>query len=110
MPHSVSGKAWKLARPFCGPYRVLSLTPTNAEDKLVDKPDSDPIFVALNRVRLCYPELPSKSWSGQKPKRSHTKKSKLKQATAVSPVPEHTTGPVTRSMSKCVAQMKVQNT
>ena len=67
MPHSVSGKAWKLVRPFYGPYRVLSLTTTNAE---VAKLDSESIFVALNRVRLCYPELPSKSWSGQKSKRS----------------------------------------
>ena len=69
MPQSVSGKDWKLASPFYGPYHVLSLTPTNAEVKLIDKPDSDSIFVALNRVRLCYPELPSKSWSGQKAKR-----------------------------------------
>ena len=110
MPHSVSGKAWKLARPFYGPYRVLSLTPTNAEVKLIDKPDSDPIFVALNRVRLCYPELPSKSWSGQKSKRSHTKKSKSKQATAATPIPERTTGPVTRSMSKRAAQMQAVST
>ena len=60
MPQSVSGKAWKLARPFYGPYHVLSLTLTNAEVKLIDKPDSESIFVALNRVRFCYPELPSK--------------------------------------------------
>ena len=36
-----------------------SLTPTNAEVKLIDKPDSNSIFAALNRVRFCYPELPS---------------------------------------------------
>lgn len=107
MPHSVSGKAWKLARPFYGPYRVLSLTPTNAEVKLVDKPDSGSIFVALNRVRLCYPELPSKSWSGQKSKRSYTRKSK--EVTAAKPAPERITGPVTRSMSKRAAQMQPQN-
>ena len=100
MPHSVSGKAWKLARPFYGPYRVISLTPTNAEVKLIDKPNSDSIFVALNRVRFCYPELPSKSWSGQKSKRST---SKSKQTPAM-PAPERTTGPVTRSMTKRAAQ------
>ena len=103
MPHSVSGKAWKLARPFYGPYRVISLTPTNAEVKLIDKPNSDSIFVALNRVRFCYPELPSKSWSGQKSKRSTHKKSKSKRTTAM-PAPERTTGPVTRSMTKRAAQ------
>ena len=56
MPQSVSGIVWKLARPFYGPYRVLSLTSTNAEVKLIDKLDSE-CNVALNRVRLCYPEL-----------------------------------------------------
>ena len=109
MPQSVSGKAWKLARPFYGPYRVLSLTPTNAEVKLIDKPDSESIFVALNRVRLCYPELPSKSWSGQKPKRTPVKKSKQTTVTTT-PVPERTTGPVTRSMSKHAAQIQTQTT
>ena len=31
MPHEVRGNAWKFARPFHGPYRVISVTPTNAE-------------------------------------------------------------------------------
>ena len=44
MPGSVKGKAWKLVRPFHGPYRVLSVTPSNAEVRLVDQPDSDPII------------------------------------------------------------------
>ena len=30
MPREVSGKDWKLARPYHGPYRVISVTPTNA--------------------------------------------------------------------------------
>ena len=30
MPGKVQGKAWKLARPFHGPYRVIELTPNNA--------------------------------------------------------------------------------
>ena len=29
MPAAVTGKAWKLARPYHGLYRVLSVTPTN---------------------------------------------------------------------------------
>ena len=28
MPHEATGKAWKLARAFHGPFRVLSVTPT----------------------------------------------------------------------------------
>ena len=30
----VKGKAWKFARPFHGPYRVIGVTPTNVEVKL----------------------------------------------------------------------------
>ena len=97
-----------MARPFYGPYRVLPLTPTNAEVKLIDKLDSNSIFMALNRVRLCYPELPNKSWSGQKAKRSQ-KKSRSEQPNTIS-VPERTTGPVTRSLTKRAAQIQVQNT
>lgn len=51
MPGSVKGKVWKLARPFHGPYRVISVTPTNAEVWLVDQPGADAIFVSLSKVR-----------------------------------------------------------
>ena len=101
MPHAVSGKAWKLARPFYGPYPIVSLTPTNAEVKLIDKPDADTIFVAQNRVRLCYPELPSKSWSGKMLGRQRKSK---KQPLLITALPKCITGPVTRSMTKHVAQ------
>ena len=39
VPHEATGKAAKLARLFFGQYRVLSLTPTNAEVRLFDRPD-----------------------------------------------------------------------
>ena len=48
MPSAVKGKAWKLTRPFHGPYRVLATTPTNLEVKPVDKPDAESIFVSLD--------------------------------------------------------------
>ena len=35
MPGEVKGKAWKFARPYHGPYRLLSITPTNAEVRLI---------------------------------------------------------------------------
>ena len=57
MPGEVKGKSWK-SRPFHGPYHVLLLTPTNAEVRLVDCPTSESIFVALNRVCVCYDEMP----------------------------------------------------
>ena len=52
MPSAVTGKAWKLAITFHGPYRVLDVTPTNIEAKLVDDSDSDSIFVAVDLVTL----------------------------------------------------------
>ena len=57
MPSTVTGNAWKLARLFHFPYRVLNVTPTNVEAWLVDQPDADSIFVAVSRMRPCYPEL-----------------------------------------------------
>ena len=57
MPAEAQGKTRKLARPFHGPYRILSLTSNNAEVVLVEKPNESSIFVALDRIRLCYPEL-----------------------------------------------------
>ena len=57
MPTEIQGKTWKFARPFHGPFRIISLTPTNAEVRLVDEPQSKSLFVSLNRVRL-----PDVSW------------------------------------------------
>lgn len=65
MPSAVIGKAQKLARPYHGPYRVTSATLTNVEARLVDDPDAETFFVAINRVKPCYPEQTSTSWKGQ---------------------------------------------
>ena len=105
MPNAVKGKAWKLARPFYGPYRVLSTTPTNVEVKPVDKPDADSIFVSLDRVRPCYPELPDVSWCGtakQRQKRKTATRKRQVPATEETELPApitRTSGPVTRSMT-----------
>ena len=68
MPSEVQGKAWKLARPFHGPYRVIDLTPNNAEVSLIDQPKDQSIFVSLNRIRLCY----DATWTGPKKKRKQS--------------------------------------
>lgn len=69
MPSELQGKTWKFARPFHGPFRVLTVTPTNAEVRLVDEPKSDSMFVSLTRVRPCSEELPDLSWRGSSPKK-----------------------------------------
>ena len=63
MPAAVSGKSWKLARPYHGPYRVIGTTSTNIEARLVDNVDADSIFVAVNRVRPCCPSQPDTRWT-----------------------------------------------
>ena len=99
MPNAVTGKAWKLARPFYGPYRVITTTPTNVEVKPVDNPDTDSIFVSLDRVRPCYPELPDISWCGNKrAKRKTTTDNQA--AKKEQSKPTRTCGRITRSMSR----------
>ena len=106
MPSAVQGKNWKLARPFYGPYRILSLTPTNAEIRLVDKLNDPPIFVSLSRLRPCYSELSDVSWSGtvkrrkkkaSKSAKSRTNSEKSRIDSEIVPNPNRR---ITRSMTR----------
>ena len=94
MPHEATGKAAKLAWPYFGPYRILSVTPTNAEVRLIDKPDESSIFISLSRIRPCYAELSDTSWSGHTRKRKRNKPTKT---APKAPSSESYTGPITRS-------------
>ena len=91
MPNVVKVKVWKLARPFYGQYRVLATTPTKLEVKPVDKPDAEAIYDSLDRIRLCYPELPDVSWctcGNTRRKRNSRKQPKAKELDNHTPV-EH---------------------
>ena len=101
MPGELQGKDHKLARPFHGPFRVLKMTPSNAEVVLVDKPRDPSIFVALNRVRLCYPEQSDETWTGPRKRRKRRGKKKVTFAPDVQPACPRT-GPVTRSQTRNV--------
>ena len=97
-PNVVHGQAWKFARPYYGPYVIESLTSTNAEVRLVDRPADDTIFVALDRVRPCYAEMTNDVWMGHGTRKPA--KRTRKQSTQVVPSAESTyTGPMTRSRS-----------
>ena len=72
MPTEAKGEKRKLAWPFHGPFRVLTVTSTNAEVRLVDDPKAASIFVALDRVRLCYPEQADVTWTGRSKKRARS--------------------------------------
>ena len=99
MPGNVSGKEWKLARPYHGPYRIIGLTPTNAEVQLVEKPSDPTLFVALGCVRRCYPEIPPDvSWTGRNQKSKRKRRSGQVQEQSKPQAPRRE-GPVTRSMT-----------
>ena len=105
MPAAVQGKDHKLARPYHGPYRVLTVTPTNAEVRLISDPTASSIFVALSRVRQCYPEQGDATWIGGHGKKRKARKSKVKQTdTTDTPADDASTsprtGPVTRAMAR----------
>ena len=98
MPAERQGKTWKLARPFHGPYRVVHVTDTNVQARLVNCPQDQSIFVHLDRVRQCKPQQGDQVWTGPRVKRHRRKK--VKDLTPEeNPVPTYS-GPTTRSRSQ----------
>ena len=62
MPAAKACKAYKFARPFYGPYRILEQNELGVVVRPVDKPQSEPIRVAYDRIRKCPNEIPNKFW------------------------------------------------
>ena len=60
-PSRKQGKAYKLARPFMGPYRILKLYTNGADLRLIAKPAAASIRVSLNRIRMCPKEIAESS-------------------------------------------------
>ena len=56
-PSKKQGKAYKLARPFMGPYQILKLYDNGADLRLISKPAAASIRVSLNRIRMCPKEM-----------------------------------------------------
>ena len=107
MPHKSTGKAAKLARPFFGSYRIINITPTNAEVRLVDKPDENSIFVSLSRVRPCYAELPNVSWKGHTPRKTRNKRQRQLVQQSESVDGGSYTGPMTRARKRAMCDANV---
>ena len=57
VPAERSGKAYKFARPFRGPYRVVKVWPNGVELVLISKPKAQSIRVSLDRVQRCPREM-----------------------------------------------------
>jgi hypothetical protein len=60
-PAAKSGKAYKFARPFHGPYRI-KLYDNGADVRPVDRPQEASIRVLFDRLRVCPEEIPNQSW------------------------------------------------
>ena len=100
MPAEKQGETRKVARPYYDPYRVISVTPSNVEVRLVDRPSDPSLFVSLDRVMRCYPELKNTSWSGRVRQRN---KKKAVKGSVVQPSPAPRSGPITRSQTRVQA-------
>ena len=57
-----TGAARKLSRPFHGPYRVLGLDANTATLVRVDRPEEEPLRVAIDRLRRCPEEIANDFW------------------------------------------------
>ena len=59
MPAAKATKAYKFARPFHGPYRIIEQSDTKVTVRPIDKPQTEPIRMVYNRIRHC---CDSKFW------------------------------------------------
>ena len=62
MPAAKATKAYKFARPFHGPYRIIEQSDTGVVVHPIDKPQAEPIRVAYNRIRHYCDSLQNKFW------------------------------------------------
>lgn len=62
VPSEKSGQAYKFAKPYRGPYRIVGLYENGADLRLVSRPGDQTIRVALTRLRRCPEEIGDPSW------------------------------------------------
>ena len=60
-PSTKTGKAYKFAKPFHGPYRILTLHEGGADVVLIERPKEASIRVPFERLRVCPEEIPESS-------------------------------------------------
>ena len=96
MPGDKVTKAYKFARPFHGPYRVLSVTKTGVTVYPIDRPQEEGIRVALNRIRRCPDPIPNVFWPVKEKRNSSRRPSGKKAAT------ENVSGPETSDVATSV--------
>ena len=53
IPAAKAAKAYKFARPFHSTYKIIEQSDTGATVCPKDKPQTEPIRMAYNRIRYC---------------------------------------------------------
>ena len=103
MPAAKACKAYKFARPFYGPYRILEQNELGVVVRPVDKPQSEPIRVAYDRIRKCPDEIPNKFWPTSVRSRGPQKLSKQNSGggTVDSTLTRQPSGGTDRVMNRC---------
>ena len=71
-PAEKIGENRKLARPYHGPYRIVDMSTNTAYVRRVDKPQEEPILVALDCLRGCPEEVPDEFWPPDKTRKSQS--------------------------------------
>ena len=66
MPSANQNKAYKFARAFHGPYRVKEAMDTGVVVVPVDRPNQEPVRVAIDRVRRCPCQIDDTFWPSKK--------------------------------------------
>ena len=81
MPKEKANKAYKFARPFHGPFRVVEVLETGVVVREVDQPQGETIRVAFNRVQRCPNPIPENEfWPVKKSCQLKKKSPKLEEA------------------------------
>ena len=65
-PAEKTGEARKFARPFHGPFRVVEIDVNTAKVRRLDRPQEEPILVAIDRLRRCPEEIADDYWPPDK--------------------------------------------
>uniref|UniRef100_A0A914UH49 RNA-directed DNA polymerase n=1 Tax=Plectus sambesii TaxID=2011161 RepID=A0A914UH49_9BILA len=95
MPAEMTNKLRKMNLPDHGPFYIRQLTSTNAEVELITDQEYR-IFVALDRLRACPPEVPyDQSYTGRRKRRRRRRRL---QPRTVAAAPADMTQPVVSSL------------
>lgn len=87
-PSAKTGKAYKFAKPFHGPYRILVLYEGGADVTLVDRPREAPIRVPFERLRVCSEEIPDRSYPAKEAGSKNTSPASQDSVTPTSTISE----------------------